>query len=376
MPLLPAYFTVLVAFVPLPLPFLTALNEISVETSTDHAAVFRLTFDLSQTTLGDWDVLQFDIFRPLVPVQIRVSLGMGLSETVINGYVRDAQLNNQNDPGRSTLEVTGMDATGTLMNQIEMSLPRYGPDNAIASMIFAQYAITPMAMPTPSMRVPVQTTTIQRGTDIRFLRRLARRYGYECYVQPDPLIGTDFGYFGPPKAMMPPQGVLSVNFGIATNMQSFNVSYDMLRPTSATALATESSTKVPTPGIALAALEPPMGLEPSLLRILLPSIVRPAGTDAANPAELVALTQGIVNRSSRCLRGHGEVDGLEFGRVLRPGLPVLVRGAGREHSGLYYVTRVNHTISRERYSQNFQAWRNAVGLTGAEIFIDPMAALT
>jgi hypothetical protein len=375
MPLIPAFFTVLAAFVPLPMPFLTALKEIHVETSTDSAAVFRLQFDLSQTTLGDWDVLQFDIFRPLVPVQVRISLGIGLSETVINGYVREARLSNRNEPGQSTLKVTGMDATGTLMNHIEMSLPRFGPDNAIASMIFGQYGITPIAMPTPSVRVPVQTTTIQRGTDIRFLKRLARRYGYECYVQPDPLIGTDFGYFGPPKIMMPPQGVLSVNFGISTNMQNFHVSYDMLRPTSALAVAIDPSTKVPTPGIAPAALEPPMGLEPSLLRILLPPIVRPAGTDAANPAELVATAQGIVNRSSRCIRGTGEVDGLKFGHVMRPGLPVLVRGAGREHSGLYYVTQVSHTISREGYSQTFQAWRNAVGLTGAEIFIDPMAAL-
>ena len=60
---------------------------------------------------------------------------------------------------------------------------------------------------------------------------------------------------------------------------------------------------------------------------------------------------------------------------MRPGLPVLIRGAGRQHSGLYYVTEVTHTISEDGYSQNFQASRNAVGLTGAEIFVDPLAAI-
>src|SRR5215471_19253228 len=38
-------------------------------------------------------------------------------------------------------------------------------------------------------------TTIQRGTDIRFLRRLAQRNGFDCYVQPEPLSGLDFGHF-------------------------------------------------------------------------------------------------------------------------------------------------------------------------------------
>jgi hypothetical protein len=54
---------------------------------------------------------------------------------------------------------------------------------------------------------------------------------------------------------------------------------------------------------------------------------------------------------------------------------VLVRGAGRLHSGLYYVQSVTHRITRDRYTQSFSAWRNAVGLTGAEVFFDPLAAV-
>ena len=46
------------------------LKQIEVETSIDRASIFRLTFELSQSPIGDWDLLQFDIFRPLVPVTI------------------------------------------------------------------------------------------------------------------------------------------------------------------------------------------------------------------------------------------------------------------------------------------------------------------
>jgi hypothetical protein len=84
----------------------------------------------------------------------------------------------------------------------------------------------------------------------------------------------------------------------------------------------------------------------------------------------------VASRSSRALKGTGEVDGLRFGRVLRPGLPVAVRGAGREYSGVYYVTDVSHQLSTSGYTQSFEGWRNALGLNGTELFIDPLAAVT
>jgi len=377
MPFLPTFYTVRVAFAPLPVPFVRALREAQIETSIERAGIFRLRFDLSQTALGDWDVLQFDIFRPLVPVQIRVHLGLGISETIINGYVKETKLDNRTEPGGSSLEVVGMDATSSLMNLHEKVMPWPNlPDNAIASAIFGQYGIIPVAIPTQSVRVILETTTIQRTTDIRFLKQIARRNAYECYVQADPIVGTDIGFFRPPQIILPPQGVLSVNFGASTNMDSFDVRYDMLQPASALAVALDDATKTPSAGVAPVALEPPMGLEPTLLRIIPPPMVRPTSADATNAAELMAISRSIADRSSRAIHGSGEVDGLKFGRVLRPGLPVAVRGAGRQHSGHYYVTQVTHTLSSDRYTQRFEAWRNAVGLSGAELFLDPVAAVS
>ena len=40
------------------------------------------------------------------------------------------------------------------------------------------------------------------------------------------------------------------------------------------------------------------------------------------------------------------------------------------------VTNVTHRISRDSYTQSFQAIRNAVTMTGAELFIDPLAPVT
>jgi hypothetical protein len=249
-------------------------------------------------------------------------------------------------------------------------------DSTIAQLIFMRYPpMLTSIVPTPPSRTVLDTTTSQRITDIRFLKQLARRNAYECYVQPDPLLGIDVGHFHPPQLLTPPQGVLSTNFGLATNVENFDVRYDALQPTSALATALDPGTRTPIPAPALAALEPPLGLEPALMRVLPPPLRRPADTDAANPGELVTEAQSVVNRASRCLHGSGEVDALKYGKVLRPGQPVAIRGAGREYSGTYYVARVTHSLATDHYTQRFEAWRNAVGLTGAELFVDPMAAL-
>lgn len=376
MALLPSYFSVQIAMAPMPVVFFQALREIEIETSVGRASIFRLHLDLSRNLFGDYDALAFDIFRPLVPITIRVSAGLGIPQALINGYVKDAQLTGSNQPGASRLEVVGMDALGTLMAHVQQPFTwPNAPDSVAAAAIFGRYAMVPSVFPTPPLRTVLDTTSNQRDYDATYLFQMARRNSYELYIQPDPVVGFDVGHFHPPWTFMPPQGVLSIDFGKQTNLTSFSVSNDMLRPTSIVSATVDPRTRAPMPTFASASTELPMGREPALARILPPPISRPAATDAASPAESTAGAFARASESSRAITARGEVDGIKYGRSLVPGLPVLVRGAGNQNSGLYYVQSVTHRISRDDYSQSFSAWRNAVGLTGAEAFIDPLAAV-
>jgi hypothetical protein len=47
-----------------------------------------------------------------------------------------------------------------------------------------------------------------------------------------------------------------------------------------------------------------------------------------------------------------------------------VRGCGRIYNGSYFLTRVRHLIEPGGYEQQFEARRNAVGMTGAELYVD------
>jgi phage protein D len=242
------------------------------------------------------------------------------------------------------------------------------PDSAIAAAIFGQYGIVPIVQTTSPQLVEPEGTTTQRGSDIRFLRRLARRNGFECYVQPEPISGIDQAYFQPPPSPVgPPQAVINVNMGPETNVDGFNVQYEMTRPTTAVATGLDASTKAPQPALAQASLRVPSGLEPTLTRILPPPITRPADTGLMTSGELQPAVQAIVDESSWALEASGTV-GPDAG-VLRPGKTINVRGAGRLLSGSYYATRIAHHIDKEgEYTQSFLARRDAVGMTGAELY--------
>jgi hypothetical protein len=374
MGLLPSWFTVQVAFAPMPVPFFQALREIEVETAIGRASIFRLHFDLSRTFLGDFDALAFDIFRPLLPVRISVAAGLPIPQTIINGYINDTQLKVGDAPGTSRLEVVGMDALGTLMSNNQQPFPWPNlSDGNIAAAVFGKYAMLPFVDPLPPTRTIMDTTTNQRDYDARFLRQLAQVNNLELYIQPDPFIGTDVGHLHRPLTHQPPQGVLSIDFGKQSNLTQFNVGNDALRPTGVVGANVDQTTRAPIPSLGIASIEPPMGLEPTLFRVLPPPVQRQLGGCIANPTEGQLRALARASASSRSISAQGEVDGIKFDRPLRAGLPVLVRGVGRQNSGLYYVDSVTHRISRDDYRQNFTAWRNAMGLTGAEVFIDPLA---
>lgn len=376
MPLLQPFFQVRIAFAPLPAPLLWALEGIEAECSVETASVLRLRFRLTRNFIGDWDPPITDIFRPNLPVTVAVSAGLPIPEVVVNGWVREVRQTGGGAQTGTTAEVVAMDATATIMNLIEQPMPHPNLDPAtIATLIFGRYAIRPAPLPTPPTRTVMDTTTVQRVTDARMLREMARALAYECYLQADPITGLDVGHFHPPLTALPQQGVLSVDFGAATNLTDFQVGYDTLGPTGAISLGVDPNTGVPVPAPAVASIQPPEGLEPTLFRVIPPPIRRPTARDAANPAELFRQNQAIADRSSRAISGSGTVDSLKYGRMLRPGLPVLIRGAGRAHSGKWYVTSVSHSISREAWTQSFQATRNALGLTGTEVFVDPLAAV-
>jgi phage protein D len=207
---------------------------------------------------------------------------------------------------------------------------------------------------------------MQRATDIHFLRQRAERNGFEFYVQPETAFGLDFAYFRPPQLSGTPSAVLNVNMGPETNVVDFRAGYEMDAATAAVSSGIDVYTKTVQQAVALTSGQVPMGLEPALLRNTSAPVVRPAGMGPMTNGELQSVTQAIADRSSFAVTAEGTVD--QGVGILRPGTLVNVRGAGRLFNGTYYLARVTHTITREDYTQRFFARRNAVTMTGTELY--------
>ncbi len=245
-------------------------------------------------------------------------------------------------------------------------------DSDIATVVFGEYGFSVDVKQTQPPRQEVDYTTMQRGTDIQFLQQLAERNGYECYVEINPRIGRVEGHFHPPRLEQMPQGVLSVNMGQATNVNSFNARYDMLRPTTAqvTGLDIETQSDQPAQVQSLGLME--QGSKPALngdrpRRVLL------SRTSLAQTGELQTYAQAVVDRSAWAITADGELHTVAYGGILRAKRPVNVRGAGRQFSGIYYVEKVLHTFTGDGYTQRFTLRRNALGLTGRESFVEDKA---
>lgn len=360
-------YTLLIDEVPAPEPLVEAIEEIAVDCSLEEASALRIRFGISATQSGDWSILDLNPFQPLTPLQLRLQCGTGLPEALINAGVTHQRVKYAQG-GESTLEVTALDATYVMNLDEKVTAWQNLTDDAVASAIFAQHAIVPRVNPTPPVLTDPEGTTIQRGTDIRFLRRLARRNGFDCYVQPEPLTGLDVGHFHKRVLTGMPQAVLSVEMGTETNVCDFDVRYELTRATAVNASGLDVLTKTPQPAVAPVALEQPLGLEGTLLRQTKPPMLRPADAGLPRTAELQRAAQAIVDRSTWAVVAEGTA-GTDV-PLLRPGGLVSIRGTGRLYNGSYFVTRVRHTIQAGSVEQRFEAVRNAVTETGAELYVE------
>ncbi len=362
-------YTLSINDVPASPDLLAAIQQVEVEDNVVMADMLRLRVAICvKEGCCNWSVVDDAAFSRLAKVRIGVAVD-GVSEPLLVAHVIETNASFANQPGQSVFNVVAMDPT-VLMNLEEKIKPWPNmADSDIATAIFTdpEYGFTPVVKATTWRRQEMEQKVIQRGTDIQFLRQLARRNGYECYVEMNPLLGTVEGHFHPPRLEQPPQGVLTVNMGSATNVDSFNARFDMLRPTTAQVTGLDVGSQSNQEAQALSMTLMGLGSRPALdggrqRRVLL------SRTGMAHTGELQALAQAVTDRSAWAITADGELNTVAYGGILRAKRPVLVRGAGRQFSGTYYVERVLHTFSGDGYTQRFTLRRNALGLQGTERF--------
>jgi hypothetical protein len=354
-----------VVVVPAPQPLIDALQTIQVTKSVGQASGFQLTFGVSKRSVITQALLPAGLFDPGTRVIVVAIIG-GAPNVLMDGIVTRQEVSPSDDPGGSTLTVTGEDLS-ILMGLREERIPYPAmPAPAQVALIcakpqYALYGIVPLPIPTVITNVPnpIETIPAQASvTDLAYLQRLAENVGYTFYIEPSPAPGVNIAYWGPEIRAGLVQPALNINMDAATNVESLSFSFDGLAREQYVATLPEPFSKipipVPIPDISL--LRPPLALRPAvaLREKKLPNL------SGRRLADVLLLGLSQTSKSSDAISGQGKLDVLRYGQVLKSRHLVGVRGAGLAYDGLYYVKSVTHNIKRGEYKQSFSLSRDGL----------------
>lgn len=341
------------------------LAGLEVELDDALASMFRLKIAIAIQPDGTWTYLDDERLMIWKHVTIRGGFAESGSEELISGYITHIKPYFAGDSSRCMLDIWGMDASVLMDREEKLKDWPNKKDSDIASELFNLYGFTPDVADTQVIHDEAVSTIIQRETDIQFLKRLALRNGYECYIE-----GTT-GYFRPPCVDEPPQPILAAHFGGETNIRSFSIEVNGLTQANVSMFQVDRASKEVLGATAEASQQTSLGDADavSLLAAGMNAGQIYIGMNAAtgNP-EITALCQGLYHQGEWFVTGEGEIDANHYSHVLKPRGTVTIKGVGETHSGVYYVNHVTHSFTQEGYTQSFRVKRNAIMPTGLEDF--------
>uniref|UniRef100_A0A7V4LCF1 Phage late control D family protein n=1 Tax=Desulfobacca acetoxidans TaxID=60893 RepID=A0A7V4LCF1_9BACT len=360
--------------VPVPVPgeVLEALTSIQIDThSGSQQSGFELNFRLSpRSPLHTLFLLSGGAGIPFVRVVIMVTLN-GTPEVLMDGLMTHHQVQPGSAGGEATLTVQGKDLTA-LMTLFDFSGLPYPAMPLFTRVLFilakyAAFGIVPKVIPSiiEDLPIPIQRIPRHQGTDLAYIQLLAETAGYVFHMEPGPVPGLNFAYWGPEIKVGVPQPALNLDMDAHTNVESLSFSFDKEKKELPVVFIHEPVSKaiIPIPIPDITPLNPPLGLVPPL-----PPTIKYLN-DTARLSPLQAALQGLAYaaRHADAVSGSGTLDVLRYGRVLKSRRLVGVRGAGPAFDGLYYVTKVTHRIKRGEFKQNFELSRNALLSTVPEV---------
>lgn len=349
--------------VPAPQPVMEALKSVQVNSSKGRSG-FQLTFTVGKLSPLQTAMLPAGYFDPIITRVVIIATMNGLPRVLMDGIITRHEVTPSNEPGQSTLTVTGEDLS-VLMDVVEIKIPYPAmPVAARVALILAKYAvygIVPVIVPPPGDAPPSPTSKIpaQTGSDREYVRGLASRCGYVFYVEPGPAPLTSIAYFGPDVPVPLPQPALSVNMDWQTNVESLTFSLDGLAKKVVVITILDPVTgkipiPIPVPNISF--LHPPLGL-----RLTPPAKIQfPEDMANLSVAEALKRAFGLMLDNADAITGNGSLNTTKYGAILKARTVVGVRGAGPAYDGFYYVNSVTHNIKQGEYKQSFTLSRDGL----------------
>ncbi|MCL4706187.1 hypothetical protein KJ068_13550 [bacterium] len=350
---------------------LCGLLSLEVEIDSEAAAVFSLNIPLNPGKNGHWSILDDDEIHPWTKIEISAGYDDDVQE-IFQGFITHILPSFDTLLSNSHLSIRGMDITAIMDRQEKVKSWEGRRDSDIAADIFRSYQLTPVVQNTKTVHRAEVATILQRETDMRFLKRLARRNGFECYVE------GKKGFFRPPDLSSKNSKPLALHSDPETNLSYFKAEVNAIRPAMAEMYQLHPLTTELWEVAVRDSQREPLGSKPA------PEFKSSNGARASSnetkgvqfvrdgvavsPDQMLSLCQALVDETSWFVEAEGEIVSSLYEAILQPRQVVAIKGLGERFSGHYYVTNVRHVFTLFQYTQKFHARRNALGVTGNEKF--------
>jgi hypothetical protein len=306
---------------------------------------------------GDLPFLRDSRVGPGSELGIFAEAGKGAA-CLVKGPVYGQQIRLVHGGAGSYCDLQGADTSIAMDRETRAAQWSDVTDSDAVSTILSRYGYTADVESTKASHAEAKHTLVQRESDLRFVRRLARRNGFQFWITCDG-DGKETAHFRRPKVDGQSAHDLKLNLD-SPSVEVVELSWDVERPTSVVGAQLDVHEKSDIDG---AVAQSPLG---AMAARRLSAVAE--GTRSVHVAAL-ADDAGDLRR-----RGEGALCEADFfvrascrttvnavGAVARACTIVNLRGAGKRHSGNYLVAGVRHVFDSIAHRMEIELIRNAWG---------------
>lgn len=312
----------------------------------------RFEIDIGKGDISRLTAKELDVGTDLT---ITTSVG-GKKSCLVKGPVHGQRIRLAHGGSGSTLEVCGTDSSIKMDRQARTHQWKESDSDVVQSIVKG-YGFSTDISSTDAKHEEDKHTLVQRESDLGFVRRLARRNGCLFWITCDEKGSTETAHFK--RAPLDGSSTAKLSINVKTpSIHELHIEWDAERPTSfeATQLTLEKKEKID----ASKKKMPLRALGDSDLKAITNdtrSMYLVAPADEAG--ELGARSDGALIESSWFIRASCETNVQALGAIVRAHTIVELEGAGKRHSGKYFVAGVKHTIDPVLHKMDIELVRNA-----------------
>ncbi len=339
----------------IPEPFLSEASQATIEERVGETAYFQLRYPVDIVD-GDLTHIGDASLDPGSVLGVLVQPGLA-PECLIKGPVFSQQIHLVNGGAGSYAEVRGADTSITMAREFKSQVWANVADSEAVTAIVAGYALLPDVTPTTARHLELKHSLVQRSSDLDFVRRLARRNGFQFWISCNPL-GIETAHFKRPNLVGPAALDLVINQD-GNNIESFDILWDAERPTTVQGTQLDLGTKAPLLGLAPVSPQTGLGMQ-NLQAITRDTRSIEVAAPADDVGDMLSRSEGALVEADWFIRARCRTSLHQLGgRVVRAGQLVNVAGAGSRHSGKYLVVAVKHLIDSTAHVMEVELARNA-----------------